>query len=82
MVPKEVPLLSNRLTYLILFHLLKVPVLSEQLALHVVVQLAKLFKTLVEDISLVLLNQQWQFQHKYFNHFSNTIIKSNLYPNN
>ena len=70
MALKEIPFFFDRLAGLILLHLLKVPVLSEQLALHVVVQLAKLLITLVEDISLILLNLQRQFQYKYFVHFT------------
>ena len=58
MTPKEISFLLERIAGLILFHLLKVSVLSEQLALYIVVQLAKLLITLVEDICLKLLNLQ------------------------
>ena len=68
LTPKEISLFFDSLAGLILLHLLKVPILSEQLALHIVVQLAKLFITLIEEIGLILLNLQRQFQYKYFVH--------------
>ena len=68
MTPKEIPLFFDFFAGLILFHLLEVPVLSEQLALYVVLQLAKLLITLIEGICLILLNLQRQFQYKYFVH--------------
>ena len=70
----ELSLRLERLAILKLPHLLEVPVLPEQLALHVIIQLAKLLISLVEYIGLILLNPQRQFQYKYFVHFTFTIL--------